>query len=284
MLPTTDATTNDLNTLYSLTDFATFGGTSTLGLDGGTCENGVHAEVHVDVGMKTGAVRDMGNLGYAAQDPIFFAHHANIDKIWSTWNGLRKPSMPAGAYQNPTDPQFLNTRWSFFDENGKTVSIAAQDVLNHEANLRYTYRVFVKIPVIPLFRIFPCFLVPCLCPGPDPILRVSTVARESILNEVSRGSPAILVLRGVGIPQRQGIFDLFATRPLHKTRILLGSVSIVGSPAMSQMRGSVTAAIDVTHSIGSLLAGSDPATLRFRLRGTSKSFPLQVESAQFRVR
>jgi len=42
----------------------------------------VHDSVHDWVGGKTG---DMGQLDFAAYDPIFFAHHCMIDRLWYLW-------------------------------------------------------------------------------------------------------------------------------------------------------------------------------------------------------
>jgi len=51
----------------------------------------VHDFVHVWVG---GTV---GEVPYAAYDPIFWAHHAMIDRVWRLWQ-LRHPTagLPAG--------------------------------------------------------------------------------------------------------------------------------------------------------------------------------------------
>jgi polyphenol oxidase len=80
----------------------------------------------------------MGHLGFAARDPIFFAHHGNLDKIWSNWNALAAHSQ-LPAYENPTDPAFRSERWNFYDEKERVVSISASDVLDHQNHLRYSY-------------------------------------------------------------------------------------------------------------------------------------------------
>jgi len=56
-------------------NFAAFGGSSG---SGGGLENGPHGAIHVWAGGPTG---DMGRLDRAARDPIFFAHHCNIDRL-----------------------------------------------------------------------------------------------------------------------------------------------------------------------------------------------------------
>jgi polyphenol oxidase len=134
-LPTNDGTAARITLLDGITDFKTFGGTATAG---GACESNPHDPIHDDIGLHTSPWHDMGHLGFAARDPIFFAHHCNLDKIWAYWNALAARSTPP-AYQNPTDPAFLSERWNFYDENQKVVSMSAADVLNYSTNLRYGY-------------------------------------------------------------------------------------------------------------------------------------------------
>lgn len=55
------------------TGFSHFGGTN------GRLENVPHNQVHVDVGGL------MSNPDTAALDPIFWLHHANIDRLWEVW-------------------------------------------------------------------------------------------------------------------------------------------------------------------------------------------------------
>jgi polyphenol oxidase len=101
-----------------------FGGTAT---DNGIPEMAPHGSVHVDVGG------DMGFFDTAAQDPVFYAHHSNVDKMWSDWNKA------TSTHTNPTDSSFLNLTWNFYDENKVWRSITAAQVLNHENQLRYVY-------------------------------------------------------------------------------------------------------------------------------------------------
>jgi polyphenol oxidase len=104
--------------------FADFGGTAS---GSGIPEGAPHGSVHVDVGG------DMGAFDTAARDPIFYAHHSNMDKMWSDWN------KSSSTHANPTDSSFLNLTWNFYDENKLWRSITAAQVLNHENQLRYVY-------------------------------------------------------------------------------------------------------------------------------------------------
>ncbi|RZS18372.1 hypothetical protein BHM03_00050620, partial [Ensete ventricosum] len=51
---------------------------------GGSLENVPHGPIHVWTGDRSQSDQeDMGNLYSAARDPLFFAHHSNIDRIWN---------------------------------------------------------------------------------------------------------------------------------------------------------------------------------------------------------
>jgi polyphenol oxidase len=78
---------------------------------------------------------DMGVLSTAAQDPIFFAHHSNIDRLWDVWRGM------PGSQGNWKDASWRNHQFNFYDENGDWVYVTVADVLeqNEQTNLRYTY-------------------------------------------------------------------------------------------------------------------------------------------------
>jgi tyrosinase len=99
--------TNDLFTgSDSVTPLPGFGGPETPFWHGGgasgNIEGNPHNLVHVYVG--SGISNDdyglMADPGTAALDPIFYLHHANIDRLWAVWN--------ASGLANPTDPNWLN--------------------------------------------------------------------------------------------------------------------------------------------------------------------------------
>lgn len=55
----------------------------------GTIENIPHNAVHRWVGNPNNKFREnMGTFYSAARDPIFYAHHANIDRMWTIWKTL----------------------------------------------------------------------------------------------------------------------------------------------------------------------------------------------------
>lgn len=124
VIPEEDVSADVMEAALSADTFTDFGGDAD---NGGTPEGAPHGSIHVDVGG------DMGFFNSAARDPVFYAHHSNIDKMWSDWNSA------SSDHTNPTDSSFLNLSWNFFDENKVWRSITAAQVLNHENQLRYSY-------------------------------------------------------------------------------------------------------------------------------------------------
>jgi tyrosinase-like protein len=82
------------------------------------CESTPHGAVHVSIGGW------MGSVPTAAQDPIFYLHHANIDRLWNLW--LKQ----GGGRTDPlTDAAWKTTKFLFFDENGNQKWMTGCDVL-----------------------------------------------------------------------------------------------------------------------------------------------------------
>ncbi|KAF2303639.1 hypothetical protein GH714_020474 [Hevea brasiliensis] len=60
---------------------------------------------------------DMGIFYSAGRDPVFFAHHSNIDRMWKIWKTLR------GKRIEITDLDWLDEAFPFYDENAKLVRV-----------------------------------------------------------------------------------------------------------------------------------------------------------------
>ncbi|KAL5996844.1 hypothetical protein ACLOJK_007766 [Asimina triloba] len=97
----------------------------------GSVENIPHQPVHLWVGDRSQPnVEDMGTFYSAARDPIFFAHHGNIDRMWAIWKGLNRKDFD--------DPDWLNAAFLFYDENAELVRVKVADCLD-TTKLRYAY-------------------------------------------------------------------------------------------------------------------------------------------------
>jgi len=69
----------------------------------------------------------------AALDPIFWLHHAQIDRLWKQW--LRQ----GGGREDPTDSAWLNTTFEFFDEAGQAVHLTGAQIVDTIGELDYRY-------------------------------------------------------------------------------------------------------------------------------------------------
>lgn len=98
----------------------------------GSLEVTPHGNIHVDVG----GVQPRGWMTLfetAARDPIFWLHHANIDRLWESWLRL------GGGRRNPRTPAWLRQRFQF-GSGATTTALAVRDVLDSTAApLRYRY-------------------------------------------------------------------------------------------------------------------------------------------------
>jgi len=301
-LPTNDGTAARISVLDGITDFATFGGTATAG---GACESNPHDPIHDDVGLHTSPWHDMGHLGFAARDPVFFGHHCNLDKIWANWNALAAKSTPP-AYQNPTDPAFLSERWNFYDENQKIVSISAADVLNFSTNLRYTYTppptgspyaaaasTELAVPDAASGRTAPVvntFAARLVQPSSNltgagvrsgPTLDVTYAVKRSVIESAQQQSSVAIVLRGVKIPENAtGVFDIMSA---HGSRLrYLGTLAVVGN-TMRMGTLPKTVVLDATEALQDLFDTASPGMLIIVPREGNDSFTLKAEDAELRV-
>ena len=85
-----------------------------------------HGSVHVACGGW------MGQIPTAGQDPIFWLHHCNIDRLWEVWIGK------GGGRADPTGAWRTQT-FSFFDETGTERTVPVSKGLDTCKGLAYKY-------------------------------------------------------------------------------------------------------------------------------------------------
>jgi Common central domain of tyrosinase/Polyphenol oxidase middle domain len=141
--PTFSPGDGNINPALATTNIFTFYG-NPVGGGGGSpvLENASHGQIHVDTGKQTAPYHDMGALPTAALDPVFCAHHGNIDKVWAWWQQLhpgKTPNTTNPSTGQPYDPAWVKNVWYFYDYDGKCYSIGPADVIDYRNNLRYSY-------------------------------------------------------------------------------------------------------------------------------------------------
>ena len=141
-----------------------------------------HDLVHVFVGG------NMSTADLAARDPIFFAHHANVDRLWVAWLQMGQ------GRANPSNDVWLNQKFTFYDENKRRVTVAVRDLLDTAA-LGYVYD---RSPS------------PADAPSrPTPQTAVETVATLRTPNTSLQNQPVTLTLK--------------PAINVHKSRLVIGS-------------------------------------------------------------
>jgi len=96
----------------------------------GELESQPHNVVHTAVG---GPVGWMSYVECAGRDPIFWVHHANIDRLWQVWLNQGGRTNPLGS------TTWKDQKYTFFDETGAKVELTACEILNMATQLDYQY-------------------------------------------------------------------------------------------------------------------------------------------------
>jgi polyphenol oxidase len=112
----------DVQPALSVPTFTLFGGTAVQRSPTPIAYSGPHASVH-----NAFAPGDMADLQYSPRDPVFYAHHSNIDRLWSSW--------VAAGHSNP---DFKDAKVYFYDEKSVWRYVLMNDVRD-EKKLGYQY-------------------------------------------------------------------------------------------------------------------------------------------------
>lgn len=95
-----------------------------------------HGSVHVRIGTEEGT--GMAAFETAARDPIFWMHHANIDRLWESW---RAPNAAGASAKDPKAPKaanWLNRSFTFAGADGTASVKLASNALSL-SGLGYRY-------------------------------------------------------------------------------------------------------------------------------------------------
>jgi tyrosinase len=109
-------------------------------LTGGTVGDGFngrvnhrpHGVIHGVIGKPTG----MASFEYAARDPLFWVHHANIDRFWQSW---RQPRVDGASVRDPTNGGWLAQEFAFPDSKTERSVLKVLEALNLSTKMRVGY-------------------------------------------------------------------------------------------------------------------------------------------------
>ncbi|XP_050935854.1 polyphenol oxidase latent form, chloroplastic-like [Cucumis melo] len=101
----------------------------------GSIETSPHNNIHIWVGDPEATIHgeDMGHFYSAGRDPLFYAHHANVDRMWNIWQKMKDRP------RDHTDMDWLNSSFVLYDENRKAVRIKVSQCLDSKI-LGYVYQ------------------------------------------------------------------------------------------------------------------------------------------------
>ncbi|HYJ78353.1 MAG TPA: tyrosinase family protein [Longimicrobiaceae bacterium] len=133
-----------------------------------TMDGTPHGVVHTGVGGFGGLMSEFETAG---QDPIFWLHHANIDRLWEAWLAS------GGGRANPTTASWSTTPFTFYDETGAQVSLTGAQVVDTAAQLEYRYASTLCLSIIRLDR-FDWRIFTRIPPWDPRVLRVMEVIRR----------------------------------------------------------------------------------------------------------
>jgi polyphenol oxidase len=248
----------------------------------GQLEAGPHGYVHLWTTDPTGlsGLADMGMLAAAAFDPVFFAHHANIDRLWSKWAAME-------GHANPSNDRWLNQQpFYFYDQAQTWVGILVNQVIDHEASLSYRYQpprwppgapaAAVRQPAAartaqmeplsaPLVMMDTGAAPRVLPPQPTTVqIAVPQEAKQRIAAANAAAAPLVLRIDGVEIPpDRSATVQVFVNRPEVTTPAqgpehgYVGTIVIVPSTATRTLGPRPV----VTRNFGLTLSREEAATL-----------------------
>ncbi len=161
------------------------GGSSGNGFGGGTSSPMQFSSAYGDLEMQPHNVVHsalgglMGDPDTAAEDPIFWLHHANIDRLWNHW------IQQGGGRADPSDAAWLNTIFTFYDEAGHAVYLTGAEIIDTVGQLNYRYD---DDPPPPMFIKFPIILAENVAVGGEQPIRLvaQPVVVRLPLNEQAR--------------------------------------------------------------------------------------------------
>lgn len=229
-------------------------------------------------------IADMANLSRAAHDPIFFAHHANIDRLWEAW---RTPSDSAHAQSEPWDTaEFVTPPFTFnFLDLGSSdpfqVTVAR---VRHTASLNYRYAAPGEGPAAPVTTSI--LVAEGARAQPDPAVLGSRTWRSTVpvspQGPTTASTPAgsqrfVLLLTGVEVTPLGLDVAVYLTEKetaafTPADGVYAGLLSVVshGQPTKENLSMDVTAAMAQLRPSGSnvhvVLVPIKPATGNFQPR------------------
>jgi tyrosinase len=255
----------------------------------GSLELEPHGSIHVAVGGDSGW---MGAFNTAALDPIFWLHHANIDRLWQVWLDMK-----VAGHANPATNDFLRSvSFKFHDATGNVVTMAPTDVIDStQPPLSYSYD-DVTAPLAPAevaamtaIEVMAKRVPPEMVGATTTPFELGEAPSHAVVSAATPRTPAAAARSGAGLAAAKRVFlnvenlkaakrvsayDVYLNVPLaeepsaHEDRFV-GRLAMFGLVEASRAQGTHSGSglhyvLDVTEAVRHLSAkpGWDPTKLR----------------------
>ena len=225
-----------------------------------------HGSVHCATGVASCPTGYMGAVPAAGNDPIFYSHHANIDRLYECWLKVNPAArLPSGSV--------LTASFSFIDGTGTLVTRQVGD-MKTTAQLHYGYTAGGGCPKI--FQVPPIVLNPAILQllGPTKVnpagtsvpVQLAPATREMMAPRgrsrgVAAPRQATLVLEGVTFDEHPGVMFEVALQGPNGQRVPVGVINFFNETAphhgMRDMEAPGRKTFDATAALRALGAPAD---------------------------
>lgn len=216
----------------------------------GTVETMPHNSVHLWTGDMNASLQDMGIFATSAKDPLFYAHHASLDRLWEVWKTLSEDNVDID------DPDYLDSEFVFYDENADLVKVKVRDSLN-TTRLGYVYEEVENLwlsnsPVAISSGAAQLEDDTLLCKLGEALEQPCSVlvARDNckLSANLYNSKAETLVIQGVQVDMAPMHFNVFVNLPSANTSTLLNCTEFAG--AFSTLVANCSASATVRLGIG----------------------------------
>jgi hypothetical protein len=260
-----------------------------------------HGAVHCATGVASCPSGYMGYVPTAGNDPIFYSHHANIDRLYECWLKVNQAQrLPTGST--------LTASFNFIDGSGALVTRTVSDMLT-TAQLHYGYTAGGGCPLIlhwpPIiwkelpWKVFPLLGPTRLNRGTTSLpVRLAPELRTRMFAAPRAGAAAVpvrqatLVLEGLHFDEAPGVMFEVALQGPNGKRVPVGVINFFNQTAphhgeMAAMEQDGRQAFDATAALQAL-GGAGDAQLVVEpttgVTGQSTSLAAERLSARANVR